>query len=113
MEEYASEIVPLSPDVGIAASALSSALATAFALPLAAEGMEAGFAAFALTLSLNMPGFTGTPPPGQAGFALQFATVPPPTTHAAAGTALANRIHNWMTTGSAVPASGGPPQNWK
>lgn len=112
MRDYASGVVPASATVSSAASALSSALATAFGSPLAAPGMETAFAAFAGTIASGMTGFVGTPPPGPVNFATQFA-LPMPTTHAAAGAALAGIIHSWMTTGTATAAApGSVPQNW-
>ncbi len=104
MEAYATAIVPASPAVTAACDALEVALATAFATPAAAPGMELAFAAFAATVAGGMPP-TATPPAGPVGFASQFAG-PKPSTHADAGDQIGTLIDTWMRTGT---AAGGAP----
>lgn len=111
MEAYAENVVPLSGSVSAARDALASALTTAFESEAAAPLMETAFAAFAQTVGGGMAGYVATPPPGPVGFAAQFLK-PFPETHAEAGSAIADIVHNWMTSGTATPSGGGPTQNW-
>jgi len=112
VESYASAIVPPSTTSAAAGSALAGALVAAFAPPDASAAMSAAFTAFAAALGLGMaPAFVAVPPPTPIDFATQFAN-PKPSTHAAAGLALATLIDTWMRTGTATPASGGAPVNW-
>lgn len=99
--DWAGNISPPSPAVPGASAALASSLARAFAAPDAIPGMEAAFAAFAVTVGGGMAGFAPTPPAGPVGFATQFAGVKPATSSAAAS-ALASLIDDWMKTGIAT-----------
>jgi hypothetical protein len=100
---YAAAITPPSTTVTAAAAVLGSSLGAAFALPLATDAMEAGFAAFAATVGSGMTGYVPTPPPGPVGFANSFAQ-PVPQTHEAAAERMAILIHAWLTTGIATLA---------
>jgi hypothetical protein len=101
MQSYAVTIMPPSASVAAAVSTLSGALASAFAAPAAAPGMESAFAAFATTVGGGMAGFAPIPPPAPVGFASQFAG-PYPETHEAAGDQIGTLIHSWMSTGSST-----------
>jgi len=112
VESYAAAIIPASTTVSTAAATLKGALQTAFDSGAAAGGMETAFASFASTVGTGMaPSFTATPPPGEVGFASQFAGTHPET-HAAAGAQVASLIDAWMKTGTATPSAGGSPVNW-
>ena len=103
---------PTPASITAAIAALESALLSAFGTTAAAPPMEAAFTALGAALCTGMaPAFTATPPPGPVGFASLF--VPPfPSTHSAAAQAMANAIHAWLTTGTAVPAAGGAAVPW-
>jgi len=74
--------------------------------------MEAAFTTLGAALGTGMaPAFIATPPSGAVGFATLF-TPPFPTTHSAAAQAMADAIHTWTTTGTAVPAAGGAAVPW-
>ncbi len=110
--QYATAVVPPSLTVSAAGSALTAALAGAFATPLAAPGMESAFAAFAASVGVGMaPAFVAAPPPRPVGFATQFA-LPPPPTAAAAASAVTTLIDTWMRSATATPAVGGSPVPW-
>lgn len=112
VEAYAAAIVPASTTVSAAAETLSGALTTAFESGDAAGPMETAFATFAATVGTGMaPAFTATPPPGEVGFASQFAGAHPET-HADAGDQVGALIDAWMKTGTATPSGGGSPVNW-
>jgi len=112
MSTYANAVVPPSTTVAAAVSTLQGALATAFASPAAAPGMESAFTAFAVTVGGGMaPAFVAVPPPSPVGFAAQFAGAHP-ATHAAAAAALRLMIDTWMRTGTATPSGGGAPVPW-
>ena len=102
VKDYAAGIVPPSTTVSAAAATLAGALAGAFSSPAAAPGMEAAFAAFAVTVAGGMlPTYTGVPPAGPVGFASQFAG-PKPESHAEAGAELGGLIDAWMKKGTAT-----------
>lgn len=112
MQSYAAGVVPPSTAVAAAASTLQAALASAFATPAAAPGMENAFKTFATTVGGGMaPAFVATPPAGAVGFAAQFALAHP-ATHSAAAAALRTKIDTWMRTGTAVPSGGGAAAPW-
>jgi len=112
VEAYCAGIVPASTTVSAAAATLVGALTTAFEAEAAAPGMESAFASFASTVGGGMaPAFVATPPPAPVGFAAQFAGAFP-ATHAQAGEEIGGLIHDWMVTGSAVPAAGGAAVPW-
>lgn len=101
MADYAAGVVPPSTTVSAAAASLATALAAAFATPVAAPGVDAAFTAFAATVSAGMlPAFAGTPPPAPLGIAALLAASQP--THAAAAAAFSAQIDLWMRSGSAV-----------
>lgn len=111
VEAHFSAVVPASTTVSEARATLETALASAFASPAAAPGLEAAFAAFAVTVGAGMaPAFVATPPPAPVGFALQFLVQP--TTHAAAAAAIAALLDTWARTGTATPSGGGAPVAW-
>lgn len=111
MKAYAENIVPVSGAVSTAAGELASDLAAAFNSGAAAPLMETAFSKFAGTVGGGMVGYTPTPPPAPVGFATQFLS-PFPETHPEAGSAIADLVHGWMTTGKATPSGGGAPQDW-
>lgn len=98
---YAAGMVPASTTVAAAASVLGGALAAAFVPPDASAAMETAFTAFATAVGLGQAGFVPTPPPGQVGFAAQFAAEHP-SSKSDAAQAFADRIHAWMTTGQST-----------
>jgi hypothetical protein len=101
MADYAAGVVPVSTTVSAAATSLSTALAGAFAKPVAAPDVDAAFGVFSASVAAGMlPLFTGAPPPAPLGIATLLAASQP--THAAAAAAFATHIHQWMVTGSAV-----------
>lgn len=105
--DYATPVAPPSATVQAAGSALASSLAAAFAIPGgAAPGMEAAFAAFALSVGGGMAGFVPTPPPTPVGFASLVGILTP--THAAAAANVASLIDSWFRKGLATPPSGSP-----
>lgn len=97
MEAYATGIVPTSTAAAAAASALSTALAGAFAMPDGIAAMETAFTAFAVALGGGMAGYAPTPPVVPVGFATQFANHPE--THADAAAEIGDLINAWLTTG--------------
>jgi len=112
VQAYAVAILPASTTVTAAAAALSPALASAFATPLAGAGIDAAFAAFAATVGGGMLGYTPVPPVTPLGTALQFSG-PKPATHAAAASQIGDLIHAWLTTGvSTLVAPPYTPQTW-
>ena len=98
VQSWAVGIVPPSAAVSGAVSTLQGALSSAFASPNCAPALESAFAAFAVTVGGGMVGYAPTPPPGQVGFASQFAG-PKPATAAAAASAIASLIDTWAKTG--------------
>jgi len=114
---YVTALTPPPTPVSITAAtaALETALLSAFGTDAAAAPMEAAFTSLAAALGTGMAGmvppFTATPPPGPVGFATLFSP-PFPTTHSAAAQAIADAIHAWITTGTAVPATGGAAVPW-
>ena len=100
VEDWASEIVPLSTTVAVAREALETALVVAFSLPAAAASMEVAFLAFATTVGGGMAGYTPTPPPAPVGFATLFSVRR--TSHADAAATVAGAIDTWMRTGIAT-----------
>jgi len=111
---YVTDLTPPPTPASITAAiaALQTALLSAFGTTAAAPSMEAAFTTFGAALGTGMaPAFTATPPPGPVGFAKLF-TPPFPTTHSAAAQAMADAIHAWITTGTAVPAAGGAAVPW-
>jgi hypothetical protein len=101
MSAYAAGIVPPSTTVSTARDALEAAVLAAISTPAAGPGMEAAFAAFALTVGGGMAGFVPTPPAAPVGFVT--ALLPPfPETHAAAATKWGDLIDDWMKTGSSA-----------
>lgn len=110
--DFAAGVVPPSTAVSAAVTTLAGALATAFASPAAAAGMESAFTAFGATVGGGMaPAFVATPPPGPVGFATLFAAGHP-ATHAAAAAGISGIIDTWMRTGTAVPSGGGASAPW-
>lgn len=105
MGAYASSVQPPSLSVATAATTLSTALAAAFSGPSVIADVEVAFKAFAAAVGLGMaPAFTGVPPVGLVGFASEFAKSPDQwaATHPEAAELWADKIHAWMTTGSAT-----------
>lgn len=103
VRDYAAGIVPPSTTVGAAAASLTTALAAAFATPVAAPAFDLAFAAFATTVGAGMlPAFVAVPPPAPLGVAALLAAPQP--THAAAAAAFSASIDLWMRTGSATLA---------
>ena len=98
MQAYAAGIVPASTTVTAAASALSGALASAFAAPNSAPAMELAFTAFGASVGLGMAGFAPVPPVAPVGFAPLFAG-PKPATAADAAQSIGSQIDTWMKTG--------------
>lgn len=112
MATYAAGIVPASTTIPAAATALQSALATAFTQRPAASSMETAFTAFAAAVGAGMaPAFVATPPPGNVGFAAQFGAGNLDS-HAEAASQVAGIIDDWMKTGTAVPSAGGGEVDW-
>lgn len=111
---YVSALTPPPTPASITAAiaAFETALLSAFGTTAAAAPMESAFTALGAALGTGMaPAFTATPPPGPVGFATLF--IPPfPTTHSAAAQGIADAIHAWITTGTAVPAAGGAAVPW-
>jgi len=109
--DYADEVVPPSTTVSEATSALATALAAAFASPAAAPLMEVAFLAFGVTVGGGMaPAFVAVPPATPVGFVAFMAVMRD--SREAAMQELAGIIDNWMKTGTATPALGGPPVTW-
>ena len=103
---------PTPASITAATAALEAALLSAFGTSDAAAPMDAAFTTLGAALGAGMlPAFTATPPPSPVGFATLFAP-PFPTTHSAAAQAMADAIHAWLTTGTAVPAAGGAAVPW-
>jgi len=103
---------PTPASITAATAALEAALLSAFGTSAAAASMETAFTTLGAALGTGMlPAFTATPPSGPVGFATLF-TPPFPTTHSAAAQAMADAIHTWTTTGTAVPAAGGAAVPW-
>ena len=103
---------PTPASITAATAALEAALLSAFGTSAAAASMETAFTTLGAALGTGMlPAFTATPPSGPVGFATLF-TPPFPTTHSAAAQAMADAIHAWTTTGTAVPAAGGAAVPW-
>ena len=114
VQGYVSALTPPPTPVSITAAcaALETALISAFSTTAAAAPMEAAFTTLGASLGAGMaPAFVATPPAGPVGFATLF-TPPFPTTHSAAAQAMADAIHAWITTGTAVPAAGGAAVPW-
>lgn len=109
MSTYASAITPPSTTVAAACTALSSALASAFALPSAWSAVDAAFQAFALAVGGGMaPSFVATPPALPPGLSSAMST----TSYASAAAWWATRIDAWMRTGIATPVPPGPSVPW-
>jgi len=103
---------PTPASITAATAALEAALLSAFGTSAAAAPMDAAFTTFGAALGTGMlPAFIATPPSNPVGFATLF-TPPFPTTHSAAAQAMADAIHTWTTTGTAVPAAGGAAVPW-
>jgi hypothetical protein len=111
---YVTDLTPPPTPVSItgATAALETSLLAAFGTTAAAAPMEAAFTALGAALGTGMaPAFIATPPAVPVGFATLF-TPPFPTTHSDAAAAMADAIHAWLTTGTAVPAAGGAAVYW-
>jgi hypothetical protein len=112
---YAAGLTPpqVKPATLVAAkAALQTALTSAFGTTGAAPAMETAFTTFGGALGEGMaPAFIATPPSAAVGFATLF-TPPFPKTHSDAAQAMADAIHAWMTTGTAVPGTGGAAVPW-
>jgi hypothetical protein len=112
-QSYSSGVIPASTTVPTAASALESALATAFQGPQPVGAVvDAAFQTFAATVGSGMaPAFVAVPPPSPPGFVANL--LPPfPPTHALAAAKWRNVLDVWMRTGTATPSGGGAPVNW-
>lgn len=111
---YVTALTPPPTPVSItgATAALETSLISAFGTTAAAPSMETAFTTLGAALGSGMaPAFVATPPAVPVGFATLF-TPPFPTTHSAAAQAMADAIHAWTTTGTAVPAAGGAAVPW-
>lgn len=103
VRDYALGIVPPSLTVAAAATALTTALAAAFATPVAAPSIDAAFAAFAVAVGAGMaPAFVAVPPPAPLGVAALLGAPQP--THAGAAALFASTLDAWFRTGSATLA---------
>lgn len=115
MRDYTLSIVPPSTTVVPASELLASSLASVFQVSTSAaataSAMEAAWAVYAVMVGAGMaPSFVATPPSSLVGFSSLFSSTP--LTHTEASASFALSIHIWMSTGLAVPASGGPSVPW-
>lgn len=115
LNSYVSGIVPAVTPVARAGAiaTLTSALTGIF---VSGANPEPAFAAFATALAAGMaPTFTGVPPVLPVGFATEFAKLPSAwaTSHATAATLWGDKIHVWLTTGTAtLTAPPNTPTTW-
>lgn len=106
---WATGIVPASPVVAAAQTALQATLATLFATQRAtaddvtalAQDLEAAHLTFATAVGAGMAGFTPTPPTSAVNFA-DILTADPRETSQAAADAIADALDTWMRTGKSV-----------
>ncbi len=112
--DYARAIAPavVPGTVEAAGAAMVATMTGGFSVPGGgAAALESAFAAFALAVGAGMVGFVPVPPPRPVGFA-GLAAPPAPVSHGDAAARTAILIDAWMRSGSATPASGGPPIFW-
>ena len=106
LEKACENIVPASTNVSAAKAAMVTVLNGSYSDNSGTTFLSA-FTAFASTLATGMlPSFVAVPPP-----------LPPILSSSATNILdaideFANAIVNWLQTGTATPALGGPPVNW-